>query len=267
MSNQQSNKFSWEDVKQHDHRTSFLGNSAMAPTGRWQNGTDIFWYTKNKHLPIKNPAADTNKLQHHLDEIKTIKDMEQEAMAVALGLPISSLKNRQAVDKTDIIKAATEFTKEDPEYTSSARTEFSDSKVGVGYSSFAANNSKSQLDFVESSINYNSNSTPIKYQNSRSNNRAAYSSSTNSHTHQYNISDKYNPSNDSYHNDTSLEPRIQHDNHIDKNTRISLTIPSKLETIICTFVMSNVPGVIPSAADELPLPSTKRTRIEYSTAA
>ncbi|PVU98193.1 hypothetical protein BB561_000056 [Smittium simulii] len=35
--------------------------------------------------------------------------------------------------------------------------------------------------------------------------------------------------------------------------------------IFCTFVISNVPGVIPSAAAGVPLIPTKRTRLEYST--
>ncbi|PVU85955.1 hypothetical protein BB561_006861, partial [Smittium simulii] len=35
--------------------------------------------------------------------------------------------------------------------------------------------------------------------------------------------------------------------------------------IFCTFVMPNVPGVIPSAAAELPSPSAKSTRLEYIT--
>ncbi|PVU87703.1 hypothetical protein BB561_006208, partial [Smittium simulii] len=37
--------------------------------------------------------------------------------------------------------------------------------------------------------------------------------------------------------------------------------------VFCTFVMSNVPGVIPSAAAGVPLIPTKRNRLEYSTVA
>ncbi|PVU87260.1 hypothetical protein BB561_006409 [Smittium simulii] len=39
------------------------------------------------------------------------------------------------------------------------------------------------------------------------------------------------------------------------------------KTVFCTFVMSNVPGVIPSAAAGVHLIPTKRTRLEYSTVA
>lgn len=55
----------------------------MAPVGRWQQGRDLTWYAKEDQ-------GDEEKAQREREEIQRIKQAEQEAMAHALGLPVSS---------------------------------------------------------------------------------------------------------------------------------------------------------------------------------
>ncbi|XP_077159621.1 multiple myeloma tumor-associated protein 2 [Paroedura picta] len=69
-------QFNWEDVKTDKQRENYLGNSLMAPVGRWQKGKDLTWYTKEK----KNEAAPSRT-----EELAAIRRAEEEAMLAALG--------------------------------------------------------------------------------------------------------------------------------------------------------------------------------------
>ncbi|XP_015901071.1 uncharacterized protein LOC107434161 [Ziziphus jujuba] len=72
-------QFSWDDVKVDKHRENFLGHSIKAPVGRWQKGKDLHWYTRDK----TSSSADMEAAK---EEIKRVKEQEEQAMREALGL-------------------------------------------------------------------------------------------------------------------------------------------------------------------------------------
>uniref|UniRef100_UPI00398F877D multiple myeloma tumor-associated protein 2 n=1 Tax=Pristiophorus japonicus TaxID=55135 RepID=UPI00398F877D len=69
-------QFTWEEVKADKHRENYLGNSLMAPVGRWQKGKDLTWYTKGKK---------TEGAQCRNEELMAVRRAEQEALMAALG--------------------------------------------------------------------------------------------------------------------------------------------------------------------------------------
>lgn len=52
----------------------------MAPVGRWQKNKDLSWYAKNDDSPAALSAAEARK-----EEIRKIKEAEQDALSKALG--------------------------------------------------------------------------------------------------------------------------------------------------------------------------------------
>uniref|UniRef100_A0A8C6XEP8 Chromosome 1 open reading frame 35 n=1 Tax=Naja naja TaxID=35670 RepID=A0A8C6XEP8_NAJNA len=69
-------QFKWEDVKTDKQRENYLGNSLMAPVGRWQKGKDLTWYAKEKKGDASLSRA---------EELNAVRQAEEEAMMAALG--------------------------------------------------------------------------------------------------------------------------------------------------------------------------------------
>ncbi|KAK2764964.1 hypothetical protein FQN54_008663 [Arachnomyces sp. PD_36] len=77
--------FKWTDVKDSQHRENYLGHSLMAPVGRWQKGKDLTWYAKGD----EGGDAASRAEEERKEEIRRVKEAEQDALSRALGLPVA----------------------------------------------------------------------------------------------------------------------------------------------------------------------------------
>jgi len=68
-------EFKWSDVSADKDREHYLGHSINAPTGRWQKNKDVHWYNRD------SKPTDEQKQE----EIRKIKEAEEEALAAVLG--------------------------------------------------------------------------------------------------------------------------------------------------------------------------------------
>ena len=79
----------------------------MAPVGRWQQGRDLSWYTK---------ADDDSAETQRNEELRRVKEAEQDAMARALGLPVapkSTNANSTPLGGKDVDRALKETAADD----------------------------------------------------------------------------------------------------------------------------------------------------------
>lgn len=67
-------------VREDKHRENYLGNSVAAPRGRWAQGRDILWYSKNS-----KDNADNYDKEAREKELAELKSAEREAMDQMLG--------------------------------------------------------------------------------------------------------------------------------------------------------------------------------------
>ncbi|KAI1197188.1 kinase phosphorylation protein-domain-containing protein [Nemania serpens] len=93
--------FNWEDVTTSAHRENYLGHSLKAPVGRWQKGRDLNWYAKGDAIEASsNETSEEKAARERKEELKKIKEAEEDALARALGLPIAprNVTGANAVD-------------------------------------------------------------------------------------------------------------------------------------------------------------------------
>ncbi|ORY71566.1 kinase phosphorylation protein-domain-containing protein [Pseudomassariella vexata] len=96
--------FSWDDVAGSQHRENYLGHSLKAPVGRWQKGRDLTWYAKSDATgQDPNETEEERAARERREEIKRIKEAEEDAIARALGLPVPT-RNQSGANAVEVGK-------------------------------------------------------------------------------------------------------------------------------------------------------------------
>ncbi|KAI8951421.1 hypothetical protein F4801DRAFT_544650 [Xylaria longipes] len=93
--------FNWEDVTSSAHRENYLGHSLKAPVGRWQKGRDLSWYARADATDFPNETTEEKAARERKEELKAIKEAEEDALARALGLPVAP-RNATGANAVDV---------------------------------------------------------------------------------------------------------------------------------------------------------------------
>ncbi|KAI0977205.1 hypothetical protein F4678DRAFT_412163 [Xylaria arbuscula] len=94
--------FDWQDVTTSAHRENYLGHSLKAPVGRWQKNRDLNWYAKADAADSSsNETPEEKAARERKEELKMIKEAEEDALARALGLPVA-LRNATGANAVDV---------------------------------------------------------------------------------------------------------------------------------------------------------------------
>lgn len=120
----------WSAVQNSSHREHYLGHSLHAPVGRWAKGRDLQWYARadSDDADGEDPAA--KAARERKEEIRRVKEAEEDALARALGLPVPDRNNanlQPVSDKREVDKVLNEATGMDEGVGK-----------GIGYGSHAA---------------------------------------------------------------------------------------------------------------------------------
>lgn len=85
--------FKWSDVQNSTRREHYLGHSLMAPVGRWAKGRDLNWYAKGDGQDKDEEDPAQKAARERKEEIRRVKEAEEDALARALGLPVPERNN------------------------------------------------------------------------------------------------------------------------------------------------------------------------------
>lgn len=80
--------FSWSDVQSAPNRESYLGHSLKAPVGRWQKNKDLSWYARAEDAHLTAEEREVKESERKREELRKIKEAEEDALARAMGLPV-----------------------------------------------------------------------------------------------------------------------------------------------------------------------------------